>query len=80
MLELFARFWYRHFRYNVCFPPKLESILETMKCTFSETREGYSIDLLTAGIKSKFSADEQKMLLMGLIVYSRQKNGTNVYC
>lgn len=64
-LELFYRFWYRHFKYDVCFPSKLRNVMEKLGISFSEEAEFYSLDL-RAALQDRFSKEDQKMVLWGL--------------
>ncbi len=62
LLEFFTRLWRRHFGYEVCYPRKFKSILESMNIPF---KQFVKIDILdiSEGLQIGFSEGIQRHYL-----------------
>ena len=61
-LELFSRFWHRQFRFDICYPPKLSSILKTLRIPFSEEVCQHVLNV-TECLQDGFSKKSQRYVM-----------------
>ena len=65
VLELFSRFWYRQFGYEVCFPPLLSSALKKLDIQFTDEQFKLKVSVQNA-LQDGFSKDTQKNIMKAI--------------
>ena len=61
-LELFSRFWYRQFGYEVCFPLLLSSTLKKLDISFTDEQFKLKVSVQNA-LQDGFSKDSQMNIM-----------------
>ena len=61
-LELFSRFWYRQFGYEICFPLPLSSTLEKLNISFTDEQFKLKVSVQNA-LQDGFSKESQMNIM-----------------